>query len=194
MSITINNVETLNVTALTNNNNNNNNNTSAPSKVCSQFHQNKLLTEYNKDKRKSDGLRCNCKSCQANTNKHYRENNNKNNVNKQINANKIYDENEVKTCSKCKQSKQITEYNKNRTNSNGLHSCCKLCESVAKKHYRNNNKQMNANRIFTENDIRTCSTCKQQKLYTEFYKCIYEKSGLDSYCKDCIANDHKTQS
>ena len=65
MSITINNVETLNVTAL------NNYKTSGPSKVCSQCHQNKSLTEYNKDKRKSDGLKCNCKSCQSNTNKLY---------------------------------------------------------------------------------------------------------------------------
>ena len=167
MSITINNVETLNVTAL------NNNNTSALSKVCSQCHQNKPLTDYNKNKRTSDGLKCNCKSCQCITNKHYRENNN--NVNKQINANRIYDENEVKICSKCKQSKLITEYNKDRTKSSGLHSCCKSCESIAKTLYRNNIRQMNANRIFTENDVRTCSTCKQQKLYTEFNKSIYEK-------------------
>ena len=170
------------------------NNTFAVSKVCSQCHQNKFSTEYNKNKRKSDGFRCNCKLCQSNTNKLYRDkkNNNKN-VKKQINANRIYDENEVKTCSKCKQSKQITEYNKDRTNSNGLHSCCKLCESVAKTHYRNNIRQMNANRIFTENDVRTFSTCKQQKLYTEFNKSIYQKSGLDSYCKNCIANDPNTQ-
>ena len=86
MSITINNVETLNVTTLYNNNNNN---TSVPSKVCSQCNQNKLLTDYNKDKRKSDGLRCNCKSCQSNTSKLYRDKNK--NVNKQINTNKIYD-------------------------------------------------------------------------------------------------------
>ena len=67
MSIIISNVntDTLNVY----------NNTSTPSKVCSQCDQNKLLTEYNKNKRKSDGLRCNCKSCQSNTNKHYQENN-----------------------------------------------------------------------------------------------------------------------
>ena len=52
---------------------------------------------------------------------------------------------------------------------------------------------MNTNRSITENDVRTCSTCKHQKLYTEFNKCISDKSGLDSYCKDCIANDPKEQ-
>ena len=119
------------------------------------------------------------------------ENNNKNNVNKQINANRINNENEVKTCLKCKQIKQITEFNKDRTKSDGLHWCCKLCESVAKSLYRNNNRQINAIKIFTENDIRTCSTCKKQKLYTEFNKCISDKSGLESFCKDCKANDPK---
>ena len=33
--------------------------------------------------------------------------------------------------------------------------------------------------------------CKQQKLYTEFNKCVTEKSELDKYCKDCKANDLK---
>ena len=192
MSITINNVETLNVTTL---NNNNNNNTSFPLKVCSQCHQNKLLTDYNKDIKKSDNLICNCKSCQSIASKLYRDNNinNENNVNKQINANKIYDENEIKICPKCKESKLIMEYNKDRTSLSGLHSFGKLCESILKTRYRNNNRQMNANRIFTENDDKICCKCKQQKLYTEFNKYIYKKSGLDLYCKDCIANDPKTQ-
>ena len=91
------------------------NNTSASSKVCSQCHQNKLLTENNKDKRKLDGLRCNCKSWQVNTNKHYQENN------KKIRATKSSNKNDVKICSKCSQSKLITEYNKDRINSSGLH-------------------------------------------------------------------------
>ena len=82
-----------------------------PSTVCSQCHQNKLLTEYNKDKRKSDGLKCNCKSCQSNTSKLYCDNNKNNNFNKQINVTKIYNENDVKICSKCKQSKLLTEFN-----------------------------------------------------------------------------------
>ena len=51
---------------------------------------------------------------QSYTNKLYIDNN-KNNVNKQINANRIYNENDVKACSKCKQSKLLTEFNKNRT-------------------------------------------------------------------------------
>ena len=32
---------------------------------------------------------------------------------------------------------------------------------------------------------------KQQKLYTEFNKCINNKTVLESYCKNCIKNDTK---
>ena len=72
-----------------------------------------------------------------------------------------------------------------------MQSNCRLCDHIIYKHYRDNNKQINANRIFTENDVKICCKCKQQKLYTEFYKCLIEKSGLNKYCKDCIANDSK---
>ena len=45
--------------------------------------------------------------------------------------------------------------------------------------------------MFNDNDVKTCYKCKQQKLYTEFFKCLTEKSRLDKYCKDCKANDLK---
>ena len=185
MSIIINNVETLNVTTL-------NNNTSAPSNVCSKCHHNKPLTDYNKDKRKSDNLRSNCKSCQSNTNKLYWDNNINNNVNKQINSTNIYNENDVKICAKCKQSKSITKYQKNNTKSNGLRSCCKSCRSINTTNYQDNSKQINDNKIFNDNDIEICSKCKQQKLYTEFYKCATKPLGLATCCKQCESNDSKT--
>ena len=75
------NIENLNV---------NNNTTPIISKMCSKCHQNKPLTEYNKDKSKTDGLRFSCKQCQSIAGKLYRDNN------KQINANKIYNKNDVK--------------------------------------------------------------------------------------------------
>ena len=120
------------------------NNTTILSKVCTKYNQIKPLKEYRKNKLTSDGLQSSCKLCKSIIDKRYRDNN------KQINANKIYNENDVKTCSKCKQSKLITENNKDRTKSSGLHWCCKSCESIVTKHYHDNNKQINANRIFTE--------------------------------------------
>ena len=175
MNTTINHVQNVNIY----------NNTLYPSNVCSKCHQNKPLTEYNKDKSKTDGLRFSCKQCQSIQAKHYRENN------KQINANKIVNKNDIKICSKCNLSNLITEYRKNITKSDGIQCYCKLCESIEDKLYRDNNRQINANKVFNDNDIKTCSKCKQQKLYTEFHKCVTEKSGLDKYFKDCKANDLK---
>ena len=39
--------------------------------------------------------------------------------------------------------------------------------------------------------LKTSSKCSQQKLYTEFHKYVTKSLGLESYCKDCKANDSK---
>ena len=94
-----------------------------------------------------------------------------------------------KVCIKCNQIKPLTEYTKNKSTSDGLESYCKSCKSIINKQYRENNRQINANKIYNENDVKQCSKCKQQKSYTEFNKCISTKSGLVSYCKDCYHYD-----
>ena len=110
------------------------NNTTILSKVCKKCNQNKPLTEYGKDKTKSNGLQYICRSCKCIANKHYR------NKNKQNNANKIYNDNDIKTCSHCKQIKSITDFNKDKTKSDGLEYICKSCECIIRNNYRNNNR------------------------------------------------------
>ena len=173
-SIINSNIENLNV---------NNNNTPIISKICTNCNQIKPLTEYSKNKLTTDGLQYSCKPCQSIKRKHYQD------YNKQINTNKIYNENDVKTCYNCKQIKSIADFSKNQTKSDGLQHICKSCECIIRNNYRNKNRQNNTNRIYTENDIKQCLKCKQQKLYTEFNKCISDKTGLESYCKNCIKND-----
>ena len=96
-----------------------------------------------------------------------------------------------KVCTKCNQIKPLREYNKDKSKTDGLRYSCKQCQSIAKKQYRDNNRQINSNKIYNENDVKTCSKCKKQKLYTEFHKYVTKSLGLESYCKDCKANDHK---
>ena len=96
-----------------------------------------------------------------------------------------------KLCRKCNQIKSLTEYTKDKTKSDGLESNCKSCRSIKSKHYNDKNRQINANKIFNENDVKTCSKCKKQKLYTEFYKCAANPLGLAVYCKLCETNDPK---
>ena len=58
-----------------------------------------------------------------------------------------------KVCRKCNQIKQLTEYNKDKTKSDGLESYCKSCQSIKPKHYKDKNRQINTNKIYTENDV-----------------------------------------
>ena len=83
-------------------------------------------------------------------NKHYKDNN------KQINGNKIYNLKDVKICSKCKQSKQVTEYWHDKSNSDELRYICKSCKYINEQYYWDNNKQINADKIYNENNIKTC--------------------------------------
>ena len=96
-----------------------------------------------------------------------------------------------KVCTNCNKSKPLTEYHKDKSTADGFRQICKSCRSNINKHYRDNNRQINANKIYSENDVKSCNKCKQQKLYTEFYKYVTKKLGLESYCKQCELNDHK---
>ena len=99
------------------------NNTPIPSKVCRKCNQIKPLTEYTKDKTKLDGLESSCKSCRCIKSKQYID------KNKQVNANKIFNKNDVRICPKCKKQKLYTDFYKCVTNPLGLAAYCKLCET-----------------------------------------------------------------
>ena len=47
--------------------------------------------------------------------------------------------NKTKVCSKCKEEKVLSEFNKDRTKQDGLNSCCKVCHRKADKAWRENN-------------------------------------------------------
>ena len=96
-----------------------------------------------------------------------------------------------KVCKKCYQNKPLTEFHKDKSISDGYRNVCKSCRLNVSKDYRDNNRQINANKIFNEKDVKPCPKCKKLKLYTEFYKNATKSSGLKSYCKDCKANYSK---
>ena len=47
----------------------------------------------------------------------------------------------MKTCTKCKQTKQLTEFSKESNHRDGLKSRCKVCVNAANKKYRENNRE-----------------------------------------------------
>ena len=119
----------------------------------------------------------------------------------------------MKVCSGCNQSKDKKEFNKDRTEKDGLHHYCKECASFYSKLYYENNKEYvkNKNKIYGQNNKekiskrekenrknnkthrkeigtwseKLCPCCGQMKLAEEFSHNSTEKSGLGTYCKDC---------
>jgi len=47
----------------------------------------------------------------------------------------------MKRCSRCKNTKPLSEFNKNQSNKDGLRSCCKECKKTTDKKYRQNHKE-----------------------------------------------------
>ena len=54
---------------------------------------------------------------------------------------------------KCDQNKPLTEYHKDKSTSDKFRYMCKSCRIIVNKHYRDNNRQNNLNRIYTENNV-----------------------------------------
>ena len=73
-----------------------------------------------------------------------------------------------KVCIKCNQIKPLTEYRKNKLTSDGLQNDCKSCKLIIDKRYQDKNKQINANKIYNENDVKICSKCKLSKPLKEY--------------------------
>ena len=83
-----------------------------------------------------------------------------------------------KVCTKCNQNKPLTHYIKDKRKLDGLQSSCKSCQLIVTKHWHEYNYQMNVNKIYNENDVKICSTCKFSKSITEYQKDKSQSDGL----------------
>ena len=140
------------------------NNTTIASKVCSTCNQNKPLTEYYKDKSKSDGLRYSCKSCRNQQTQTYKENH------KQIVLTPDYQ----KQCSNCNQLLSKDKFNKDLSSTDTLKSTCKQCIN------------QNKNKIIIPSDYKKqCSKCKLLLSKENFNIDNVRKDNLRVECKLC---------
>jgi hypothetical protein len=84
-----------------------------------------------------------------------------------------------KTCSKCETTKELTEFNKDKTKKDGHRSECRECEKEAKKLYRENNKEkiLEKEKLYYENNKE--KIIESRKLYYENNKeKVLERSRL----------------
>ncbi len=105
----------------------------------------------------------------------------------------------MKQCTKCKQRKDKSEFNKNSKNKDGLRYWCKKCGSEYIRRYYRRNRGPVKKRFVYEESHRTidgvkqkrCNKCKKWKDESKFGKDRYGKDGLRYCCKDCVRVDNR---
>lgn len=85
-----------------------------------------------------------------------------------------------KRCPRCETAKPVSEFHKNRRNTDGLMAYCKPCakELAAEQRER-------AIAARTDTDTKRCPRCDTTKLVGEFHRDGKSRDGLYSYCKEC---------
>jgi hypothetical protein len=81
----------------------------------------------------------------------------------------------MKTCSKCKKEKSLSDFFKQKSNKDGYNNICKECCSV---YWRKPKEEI-------ENGYKRCTKCKEIKKIGDFGKKHTLKSGIRSSCKEC---------
>ena len=85
---------------------------------------------------------------------------------------------ETKICTICKEGKPHSEFNKNKTNSDGLNNLCRVCSNARSKKYYHDNKDHHKKVVLTRN--KKLINENRQKLF-DFYK--------TNACVDCGNNN-----
>lgn len=93
----------------------------------------------------------------------------------------------MKTCAKCKEEKELTEFSKNNKNKlNGLSSWCKKCQNEDKKiHYQKNKDQ------YLKNVLKNSKWVFDLKATLKCERCGYDKhpAALDFHHKDPLQKE-----
>lgn len=84
----------------------------------------------------------------------------------------------MKTCTKCKVEKELSEFHKRGMNKSGVayQSWCKKCISEKRKRPK---------KLYVIPKSKVCSDCKIDKPMENFHKCSSRKDGRQHRCKDC---------
>jgi len=86
----------------------------------------------------------------------------------------------MQLCSICQQTKQFTEFARNRTKKSGYQSTCKPCKRTYDK-----------KRISTIQPVThplVCTRCHEELPHDQFYVNKYTASGRSTICTPCIKN------
>lgn len=81
----------------------------------------------------------------------------------------------MKTCKTCKQTKELSQFHKNRLQSDGHMIHCAECSNKKKREQ------------VAVADTKRCTKCRKYKLLTEYCVKSGDKTGYNSQCKQCAS-------
>jgi hypothetical protein len=136
-------------------------------KICSTCKKVLNKEKFHKKKSKKDGLASQCRECCK-----------KRKESSWKNKDKILTETNTRMCLMCNETKKYNEFTKNIRKKDGYEIYCKLCLIVRRQ------KVVKSEKI-KEGSSKTCSMCKQENPYINFYKSSYNLDGYVKYCKIC---------
>ena len=91
---------------------------------------------------------------------------------------------EQKTCPKCKETKSVEMFSRDKNIKSGLRSACKVCCGDFRKEYGARNSARTNILIPAE---KACTRCGITKSSEHFHKSLSDVSGLAGACKPCTA-------
>ena len=138
--------------------------------------------EFHGDRSRGDGFSTKCKGCDYECQKIRRERF-KNRTPEQL------PDIASKQCSKCGETKSVTEFYPVLRNKDGYSSWCKTCFQKRGQAYH---KRLAARRKreIPSIKIKRCPKCGEMKPVSEFYKAIGKVDGYTTICKGCNRNSH----
>ena len=106
--------------------------------------------------------------------------------------------NNLKLCSKCKKELDVSCFNKDPTNIDGLECRCRECkkeaygkrESVTKAREKRE-KEQKKRELLTKKGLKLCSRCKTEKPFEDFYECKEAIDGHKHWCMACYSEYRK---
>jgi hypothetical protein len=146
-------------------------------KKCSKCHEVKEITEFHTDRSRGDGFSTKCKRCEYECHKSRRER-------LQSRMPEQLPNIATKQCSKCGETKSVTEFYPDLRIKDGYSSWCKSCFRRQGQIYH---KRLAARRKSKIQHIenKRCPKCGEVKSITEFYKSVGKLDGHATICREC---------
>jgi hypothetical protein len=149
---------------------------------CTKCGKVKPASGFRKAVGRKSGLTSLCKDCLS---AHVRQQRQKNTLMRKQNPE--WGVPETKKCTKCGKVKPASGFFKDSSSKSGLESLCKDCHSASiKQRYQKNTLMRKQNPEWGVPETKKCPKCRKVKPASGFRKADGRKTGLTSWCKDCL--------